>query len=194
MKKEIFNLTVKFGILFVGITTFFGATYYQNAELAKELLEPYIAMIGDMMESDGSITWSKLVLNNVFACAQAVGMGIVPLLFMPVYVLLSNGIMTGAVFGLSAAEAGVDPIRTLVFGILPHGIFELTGLFLSIALGFYLCKYMTRALFRRKNEQTLLDVLNAVAKAYVLIVLPLIFVASLIECYVTPGIMAWAGL
>ena len=194
MKKEILNLTIKFGILFVGITTFFGATYYQNAELAKELLEPYIEMISGMVENDGSISWSKLMLNNVFACAQAVGMGIVPLLFMPVFVLLSNSIITGAVLGLSMAEAGMDPIKSIVFGILPHGIFELTGLFLSIALGFYLCKYMTRALFRRKNEQTLLDVLNAVAKAYVTIVLPLIVLASLIECYVTPGLMTWAGL
>lgn len=194
MRKDILNLTIKAGCIFIVITTFFGATYYQNAELAKELLEPYMEMIQDMMTEDGSITWSKLFLNNIFACAQAVGMGIVPLLFLPVFVLLSNSIMTGAVMGLSIAEAGMDPIRSIVFGILPHGIFELPGLFISIALGFYLCRYMTRALFRRKQEQTLLDVLNAVAKGYVTVVLPLLTIASVIECFVTPELMAWAGL
>lgn len=194
MKKEMLNLTIKVGCIFVVITTFFGATYYHNAELAKELLEPYMEMIQDMIEADGTITWSKLFLNNVFACVQAVGMGIVPLLFLPIFVLLSNSIMTGAVMGLSIAEAGMDPVKAVVFGILPHGVFELTGLFLSIALGFYLCRYMTRALFRRKQEQTLLEVLNAVAKGYVTIVLPLLTIASVIEVYVTPQLMAWAGL
>jgi len=194
MRKDILNLTIKAGCIFIVITTFFGATYYQNAELAKELLEPYMEMIQDMMTEDGSITWSKLFLNNIFACAQAVGMGIVPLLFLPIFVLLSNSIMTGAVMGLSIAEAGMDPIKSIIFGILPHGIFELPGLFISIALGFYLCRYMTRALFRRKQEQTLLDVLNAVAKGYVTVVLPLLTIASVIECFVTPELMAWAGL
>lgn len=194
MKKDILNLTIKAGCIFIVITTFFGATYYQNAELAKELLEPYMEMIEGMIDESGNITWSKLFLNNVFACAQAVGMGIVPLLFLPIFVLLSNSIMTGAVLGLSMAEAGMDPVKAIVFGILPHGIFELTGLFLSIALGYYLCRYMTRALFRRKQEQTLLEVLNAVAKGYVTIVLPLLTIASVIEVYVTPGLMAWAGL
>jgi stage II sporulation protein M len=92
------------------------------------------------------------------------------------------------------AEAGMDPIKSIIFGILPHGVFELPGLFISIALGFYLCRYMTRALFRRKQEQTLLEILNAVAKGYVTVVLPLLTIASVIECFVTPELMAWAGL
>lgn len=194
MRRDIFNLTIKAGVLFTIITTFFGVTYYQNAELAKELLQPYMEMIGGMIEEDGSISWHRLFLNNVFACAQAVGMGIVPLLFMPVFVLLSNSIMTGAVMGLGMAEAGMDPIKSIVFGILPHGVFELTGLFISVALGYYLCRYMTRSLFRRKNDMTFLEVLNAVAKGYVLAVLPLLTIASVIEVYVTPGIMTWAGM
>ena len=194
MKKEILNLTIKIGCIFIIITTFFGATYYQNAELAKELLEPYIDMISGMVDEGGDIAWSKLMLNNVFSCAQTVGFGIIPLMFLPIFVLLSNSIITGAVMGLSIAEAGMDPIKAVIFGILPHGVFELTGLFLSVALGFYLCRYMTRALFRRKQERTLLDILNAVAKVYVTVVLPLLILASLIEVYVTPGLMAWAGL
>jgi uncharacterized membrane protein SpoIIM required for sporulation len=40
----------------------------------------------------------------------------------------------------------------------------------------------------------LLEVLNAVAKGYVTIVLPLLTIASVIEVYVTPQLMAWAGL
>lgn len=194
MNKEIMKLAVKAGIIFTVITVFFGASYYKNAELAKELLEVYLPQLEEMIQEDGSIDWIKLMLNNIFACAQAVGMGIVPLLFLPVFVLMSNAIMTGAIFGLGVAEAGADPIKSLVFGILPHGIFELTGLFISIALGFYLCRYMTRRLFRRPQEGTLLDILNAVAKIYVTVVLPLLIVASAIECFVTPEIMAWAGL
>lgn len=189
MKREIFNLTIKVGMIFIVITTMFGMTYYENAELAKELLAPYIEMISEMTEADGGITWSKLFLNNVFASAQAVGMGIFPLIFLPVFVLLSNSIVTGAVFGLGVAEAGMDPIKSLVFGILPHGVFELPALFLSIALGFYLCRYMTKRLFRRKVDMTLLEVLNAVAKTFVLVVLPLLTIASVIEVYVTPTLI-----
>ena len=181
-------------MIFIVITTFFGVTYYQNAELAKELLQPYLEMISGMVDENGSISWSKLFLNNVFASAQAVGMGIFPLIFLPVFVLLSNSIVTGAVMGLGMAEAGMDPVKTILFGILPHGVFELPGLFLSIALGFYLCRFVTRALFRRKQDMTLLEVLNAVAKTYVLGVLPLMTIASVIEIYVTPMLMSWAGM
>ncbi len=194
MKKDIFNLTIKVGMIFIVITTFFGVTYYQNAELAKELLAPYIEMISGMVDEDGGISWSKLFLNNVFASAQAVGMGIFPLIFLPVFVLLSNSIVTGAVMGLGMAEAGMNPVKTIVFGILPHGVFELPGLFLSIALGFYLCRYMTGALFRRKRDMTLLEALNSIAKTYVLGVLPLMTIASVIEIYVTPMLMEWAGI
>lgn len=194
MKKDILNLTIKIGCIFIVITTVFGVTYYQNAELAKELLAPYIEMISGMVDENGDIAWSNLFLNNVFASAQAVGMGIFPLIFLPIFVLLSNSIVTGAVLGLSMAEAGMDPVKGILFGILPHGVFELPGLFLSIALGFYLCRYMTGALFRRKRDMTLLEVLNAVAKVYVLGVLPLMTIASVIEIYVTPMLMGWAGM
>lgn len=194
MKKDIFNLTIKLGVMFIIITTLFAVTYYQNADLAKELLEVYIPTLESMMESDGSISWFKLFQNNLFACAQTLGMGIVPLFYLPMFVLISNSIMTGAVFGLATAEAGMDPIKSLVFGILPHGIFELTGLFLSVALGIYLCKNVGRIITRRAGDTKLLDVLNAVAKGFVLIVIPLITIASLIECYITPALIEWAAM
>jgi uncharacterized membrane protein SpoIIM required for sporulation len=36
--------------------------------------------------------------------------------------------------------------------------------------------------------------MNGIAKGYVLAVIPLVTIAAIIECFVTPEIMAWAGL
>ena len=194
MKKDILRLTIKAGIIFTFVTTCFAVTYYRNADLARELLQEYMTVLESVMEDDGSLSWFALYKNNLFSCALTVGMGLMPVIFLPIWVLVSNAIIMGAVFGFGAAEAGMSLLESLVFGILPHGIFELPGLFLSIGLGYYLCNFMTKKLFRKAPDQSLLDVLNAVAKAFVLIVIPLITIASLIECFVTPEIMAWAGL
>ena len=39
MRRDVINLSIKLGCIFILMTVLFATTYYQNAELAKELLD-----------------------------------------------------------------------------------------------------------------------------------------------------------
>ena len=196
MRKDIINLSIKVGCIFILMTTLFMVTYYQNAELAKELLEPYFESLEGFITDEGTISFVDLWLNNLFACVKTIAMGVVPLVYLPLLSLLANATVTGTVLGLTAAETQISLTDTILYMILPHGIFEMPALFLSFGMGFYVCKWMTRRFFRRNldDKRRFGDVRNGIAKGYVLAVIPLVTIAAIIECFVTPEIMAWAGL
>lgn len=196
MRKDIINLSIKVGCIFILMTTLFMVTYYQNAELAKELLEPYFESLEGFITDEGTISFVDLWLNNLFACVKTIAMGVVPLVYLPLLSLLANATVTGTVLGLTAAETQISLTDTILYMILPHGIFEMPALFLSFGMGFYVCKWMTRRFFRRNldDKRRFVDVMNGIAKGYVLAVIPLVTIAAIIECFVTPEIMAWAGL
>lgn len=196
MRKDIINLSIKVGCIFILMTTLFMVTYYQNAELAKELLEPYFESLEGFITDEGTISFVDLWLNNLFACVKTIAMGVVPLVYLPLLSLLANATVTGTVLGLTAAETQISLTDTILYMILPHGIFEMPAMFLSFGMGFYVCKWMTRRFFRRNldDKRRFVDVMNGIAKGYVLAVIPLVTIAAIIECFVTPEIMAWAGL
>ena len=196
MKKDIINLSIKLGCIFVLMTVLFSVTYYQNAELAKELLEPYFESLEGFITEDGGLSFVDLWLNNLFVCVRTVAMGVLPLVYLPLLTLLSNATVIGTVLGLTAAEAQISLTDAILYMILPHGIFELPAMFLSFGMGFYICRFMTRRFFRKNlaDKRTFMDVMNSIAKGFVQAVIPLVTVAALIECFVTPEIMAWAGL
>ena len=196
MKKDVTNLSIKLGALFLALTGVFAFTYYNNAELAKELLEPYFESLEGLIGEDGSLDFVGIWLNNLFVCVKTVAMGTIPLLHLPVIILLSNSVLIGTVLGLSAAETNISLADSILYMILPHGIFELPAMFLSFGLGVYLCQWMTKRMFRKNidDSRSFVDVMNSVAKAFILVVLPLVTIAAFIECYVTPEIAAWAGL
>ena len=196
MKKDVINLAIKLGCIFVLLTVLFAVTYYQNAELAKELLEPYFESLEGFITEDGGLSFVDLWLNNLFVCVRTVAMGVLPLVYLPLLTLLSNATVIGTVLGLTAAEAQINLTDAIVYMILPHGIFELPAMFLSFGMGFYICRFMTRRFFRKNlaDKRTFMDVMNGIAKGFVLAVIPLVTIAALVECFVTPEIMAWAGL
>ena len=196
MKKDVINLSIKLGCVFILVTMLFMVIYYQNAELGKKLLEPYFESVEGLMTEDGGLSFMNIWLNNLFACVRTIAMGTLPLVYFPVISLLSNAIIIGTVRGLTAAETKIQLADAVLYKIMPHGVFELPALFLSFGLGFYLCKWMTGRFFRKNldDKRTFVDVMNSVAKAYVLVVIPLVTVAAFVECYVTPEIAAWAGL
>lgn len=196
MKKDIINLSIKLGAAFVVIAGIFAVTYYENAELAKELLAPYLETMGESMPADDGLSFKELWLNNLFVCAQTVAIGIIPLIFLPMIMMLSNGTLFGTLLGLSAAESQINLMDAVLYMVLPHSIFELPALSLTFGLGFYLCRWMTGRLLRKnlQDDRTFINVMNGVAKGFVLVIIPLLTISALVEYYVTPQIVTWAGL
>ena len=126
--------------------------------------------------------------NNAWVAAQAIGMGVLGL--PVVYVLFTNVMNVGIAGALMAAHDRLD----LFFGlILPHGLLELTAIFVAGGVGLRLFwswvepGALTRVQSFAREGRTAV----AVALGLVLVLL----VSGVIEGFVTPsGLPTWARI
>lgn len=156
-----------------------------NPDVGWEWMRNFIASMSftEVFDDAGNLSVVGLLLNNVRACMAAIGLGIIPFLFLPVIALVTNSAIIGTLFGLSM-ELGL-PIGTMIAGILPHGIFEIPALIMAISLGIYVCKGITMRILK-KREGSLREDLADAGRFLALIILPLIITAAVIEAYITP--------
>lgn len=193
MKQKIIKLTAVTAVVFIALTVLFCIYFSGDSQTAEEIIRNFQPTLDEVTAEDGTISYIGLVRNNVFACAVCMGLGFIPFLFLPFFAVLSNTLTAGAVLGYSAS-AGLSPLKLTVFGLLPHGIFELPAVFLAIAMGVYLCRTLTLKTLGKAKEDRILPMLNWMAKTFVLVIIPLIIIAAVVECMVTPVLMQWAGI
>jgi len=74
-----------------------------------------------------------IVLNNLRASLLVMGLGVIAGI-MPVFALVSNGLVVGYVLARLSADGG-NVWLLVVKGLLPHAVFELTAVFLASAFG-----------------------------------------------------------
>ena len=128
-----------------------------------------------IVQEDGSFDVLALFGNNLRAMVLSILYGFIPFLYLPA---LSMGV-NAAIIGMLAAMIDGQWLL-LAAGILPHGIFELPALFLSLAAGLCLCR----------NEQGIMKpLLLNILRVVVLLVVPLLVLAAVAETYVTPALM-----
>lgn len=129
--------------------------------------------------------------HNLQATVVILLLGLVSFGVLGTIIYLLNMGIIGAVFPLVAA-LGKPPLKVGLFGLLPHGIFEIPALILSSAA----ILYIGIALVTPRPQRTLGEVfINAVAdwmKVGLGLVLPLLTIAAIIETWVTPALLAWA--
>ena len=108
--------------------------------------------------------------------------------------LIQDGCKKFALCHLSQTNNSPELVMTTVYnvllaaGILPHGIFELPALCLSLAAGLCLCQNINR--YIRKNEKGIMKpLLLNILRVTGLVVIPLLVVAAIMESYVTPAVM-----
>lgn len=133
-------------------------------------------------------TFLSIFKNNVDAMLIVVAMGIFIGIFSLTF-LLTNGFLIGMVAFLFTSQNS-----WLVFasGILPHGIIEIPCMLFSAAIGFRIGKTATQKLFGQNVSLTKEVALGM--KFAVTAVVPLLFLAALIETYITPYFIALAQL
>lgn len=141
----------------------------------------------DVYTEDGGISAVALFSNNVSACFMTVLYGLVPFLTLPAFSLGLNAMLLGVVAAYYVSEG--QSLVLYLAGILPHGIFELPALVLSIACGLLLCSRNSRRLKAKQDTQTTSGGLSQVAQVFLLLILPLLALAALAEAYLTPWVM-----
>ena len=134
-------------------------------ELLKELAEKTTGL------GHGELTWF-IFQNNVLSSFMGLVLGIVLGVF-PLMGILINGLLLGYVYAKASAVAGLGVIWMLV----PHGIFELPAVFISLGLGLKLGMFI----FTKNKKKELIERLIKSLKVFLLIVFPLLVIAAIIE-------------
>jgi uncharacterized membrane protein SpoIIM required for sporulation/ABC-type transport system involved in multi-copper enzyme maturation permease subunit len=139
----------------------------------------------------GGFSFPTILGNNLRVTLVILFFGLFSFGVLGALVYLLNMGIIGAVLSL-VGIMGMSPLTVGVFGILPHGIFEISALvFASAAI-----LYIGIALVTPRTQLTLGEVLiEAIAdwmKIGVGLVLPLLTIAAAIETWVTPVLLSWA--
>lgn len=166
---------VLFVVCAVASTIYFNA----NPDVATEIIEDFMEGHEDLITEEGKVSALGLFLNNSRAAAIAFAFGFIAplaLLFLAI-----NAGSIGAMLALTAEE-GMASWKVILFGLAPHGIFELSAFFLAVALGLYVGTYIFR-----KNKPYSWGLLGRhVLLSLVVVAIPLIAFAAVIEAYITP--------
>ncbi len=140
--------------------------------------EYFNQIIKDLIEKTKDLNTGEMVFfifqNNVLSSLMAVVLGFVLGVF-PVASIVINGILLGYVMNKVIAVEGV----LIIWRLVPHGIFELPAIFISVGLGIkfgmflFVKKGKKSEEFRRRLWKSL--------KVFLTIVLPLLIIAAIIE-------------
>lgn len=154
-------------------------------EIPAAILTYFNEVVADsgIVRDDGSFSALALFGNNLRAMVLSTLYGFIPFLYLPALSMGVNAILLGMV-----ASSVNSQWLLLAAGILPHGIFELPALCLSLAAGLCLCQNINR--YIRKNEKGIMKpLLLNILRVTGLVVIPLLVVAAIMESYVTPAVM-----
>lgn len=154
-------------------------------EIPATVLTYFNEVVADsgIVRDDGSFSALALFGNNLRAMVLSSLYGFIPFLYLPALSMGVNAILLGMV-----ASSVNGRWLLLAAGILPHGIFELPALCLSLAAGLCLCQNINR--YIRKNEKGVMKpLLLNILRVTGLVVVPLLVIAAIMESYVTPAVM-----
>ena len=128
----------------------------------------------------------KIFLNNVQATLLFTILGIVPFFIGAVVFVSSVSVLLGATLALTVSK-GFE-IATFVKLTAPHGVVELLAVFYGASLGVFLSKQVTKKLFPKHRPSTvpMAFILKRCVLSYLLLILPLLGLAALIESFITP--------
>ena len=133
-----------------------------------------------IIRDDGSFSARGLFGNNLRAMVMTVLYGFIPFLFLPALSLGINAVILGMI-----GRTDGWPVASAVGCLgMPHGVFELPALLLSLAAGLCLCRNINR--YIRYNEKGVMKplLLNPASRGGAGGA-PLLILAAVMEAYVT---------
>jgi len=143
---------------------------------SETLLNYILGFIQELLEKTQGMSTTKLIgfifLNNFQSSFFGMVLGVVLGVF-PVLALIANGYILGFVSSLTIVEQGAFSL----WRILPHGIFELPAIFISLGLGLKLGSFV----FEKNKFETFKNFLRSSLRVFLFIVIPLLIIAGIIE-------------
>lgn len=182
-----------------------------HPELAEERLMDLAQRLLEKIPLDKGklVLYVAITFNNLLAAGLALVSGFIPFLFIPALAVLLNGAAMGVLSSV-LAHKGANLGSVLLFGLAPHGIFEIPAFLYACSLGMglmlWLSGFIVRELFptsrsvvtgepgitdgqAKTDRLTFAILLGRTIKSYFLVILPLLILAALIESLVTPWLI-----
>jgi len=159
-------------IILIYLWAFIIAIYYHPPEIANLIIE----FLEDLLKRTEGLGTGETILfildNNFKSSFWALVLGVFLGIF-PVLISFANGYVLGFVAEKAVSREGLLSLWRL----LPHGIFEIPALFISLGLGtrlgFFIFAKNKKAEFLRRVQESL--------RVFLFVILPLLIIASIIE-------------
>jgi uncharacterized membrane protein SpoIIM required for sporulation len=183
--------TLAIAIVFVAITVLVAAWISGDPALVASLgpadfLEQYAeeSFTGYYTENPAAVFAGMVWTNNAWIAAQCVLFGVTGI--WPLYVIVQNAFGVGVSAAIMAAH---DRLDVMVLYILPHGMLELTSIFVAAAAGLHLF-WAWVAPGHRTRGAALAQQGRALATVAIGLVFAL-FLSGLVEGFVTGWSLPW---
>jgi uncharacterized membrane protein SpoIIM required for sporulation len=175
-----------FGFFALGFIVSLLMVFYNTGNAAIFLPDSFLQASSGGGQATGPSNWnyplisSQIMVNNISVCLRSFVFGIT-LGLGTIYVLFYNGAMLGALTALMYMKGDVLHYWSL---ILPHGVIELTAIFISGAAGLIIAKSMLiPGEYSRKHS-----LIHGTKKAVSLLlgIVIMLIIAGIIEGFFTP--------
>jgi stage II sporulation protein M len=113
-----------------------------------------------------------IFFNNLKASFFGLALGVL-FGFIPIVLAVVNGYVLGFVSNYAVKTAGFSSL----FRLLPHGIFELPAIMISLGLGVKLGMFF----FSRNSDKEFMRRIWLSLKVFILVIIPLLIIAAIIE-------------
>jgi stage II sporulation protein M len=154
-----------------------------SQELALELLGNLESTLSPLKDVHPALLFLFIFVNNAGKAFFVILLGIIAGLPALLFIYI-NGLIIGLVLSFAVSAQGW---QTALAATLPHGILEIPLIILAVALSMLVGWESIRRLFRRTSRVK--DRLLFGIRAYAIIILPGLFLAALIETFITPLIV-----
>jgi stage II sporulation protein M len=149
-------------------------------KIADEVSAPVAEFAGKFAGLPKPYLALAIFLNNTLKTLLVIVLGtlwgLVPVLF-----LIVNGYAIGVVLYISVQSQGT---LASVVAIVPHGVFEIPALLLATSIGLMIGMDSLKRLFGNGGSGTIAEIKLGL-KFFVAVIIPLLFIAALVEAFVT---------
>lgn len=177
-----------------GIASYFWVIEYVPAHLnltpdRVNSIRTFVAEnLTDLDELSQRLPVAILFLHNTRTTLLFLLLGLVSFSTLGLTLFVGNIGLVGGVMG-AANIVGYSPLLTLIAGVLPHGIFELTAIFLATAAMLKVGAKLVTPQTEKSLGEVLLLSLADWFRVFIGLVVPLLAVAAVIEVYITPRLI-----
>ena len=176
---------IAFSAGFLWTTTFVPRTFDLSSPDSLQELTEKVGDTTTFMGTGDEMSAPFIFTHNVRAVGVILLAGLVSFSVLGMLVYLVNLSVVGVVLG-AFKLLGYSPVMLALSGILPHGIFEIPALVLASAATLHIGVVLVTPQIGRSMGEVVLELLAGWTKVVLGIVIPLLFVAAVVETYITP--------